>query len=315
MPRIGFYTDIHLQGKTPRHRIDDYPQTLLRKLEECYTRFEEAGCDFVIFGGDMFHQHRIYSYNIISAAMDAICDSKLETYSVIGQHDLKGYNKQTFDTSALAFLVRRCGRFHILWEAQEVGDCWLVPSHVWDNIEEADLLPTRDDKFNILIAHHLLTNKKAMFDVVNTGDFASSFEGGCPFQLVLSGDLHDGYKPHEVGDTWFCNPGSLARRATSDGDRMPQVAIIDVTGPKLPPAITIEQLKCGRPGSEVFSEDIAEIVRQREDFDAENLVEDMLSFETEAVDVHDLIQTVGRVEGVPKPVLDYLATKNCEKIS
>jgi DNA repair exonuclease SbcCD nuclease subunit len=287
---------------------------LLRKLDEVYTRFEEAGCDFVIFGGDMFHTHRIYSYEVISSAMDVICDSDLETYAIIGQHDLKGYNKHTYNSSALAFLARRCARFHVVWEPTEVQDCWLVPSHVWDDLGEADIQCCRSDKFNILIAHHLLTNKKAMFDVVNTTEFVKGMDAGCPYQLVLSGDLHDGYEPHEVDGTWFCNPGSLARQATSDGHRMPQIAIIDVAGPKEPPVITIEQLKCGKPGSEVFSEDIAELVRKRDEFDAEGLVEDMLSFETEAVDIHDLIQTVGRVESVPKPILDYLATKNCEKI-
>ena len=313
--RIGFYTDIHLSGRTPRHRVDDYPQTLLRKLEECYARFEAAGCDFVIFGGDMFHTHRIYSYNVISAAMDAICDSKLQTYCVIGQHDLKGYNKSTFDSSALAFLIRRCAHFHILWEPTEVGDCMLYPSHVWDELDDLHDEKGRDDKFNILIAHHLLTNKKAMFEVVNTGEFVSGFEAGCPFQLVLSGDLHDGYAPHEAGDTWFCNPGSLCRRATSDSDRMPQVAIIDVVGKNIPPVINIEQLACGRPGDAVFSEDVAELVRQRGDFDAEDLVEGMLAFETEAVDIHDLVQTVGKQEGIRKEVLEYLSTKNTEKIS
>jgi len=34
-----------------------------------------------------------------------------------------------------------------------------------------------------------------------------------------------------------------------------------------------------------------------------------MKFEADAVDVHDLIQKVGAVKGVRKPVLDYLATK------
>jgi DNA repair exonuclease SbcCD nuclease subunit len=315
MSRFAFYTDIHLSGQTPRHRVDDYPQTLLKKLDEVYTRAEDSGCDFVIFGGDLFHTHRIYSYNVISAVMDVICDSKLKTYSVIGQHDLKGYNRNTFDTSTLAFVVRRCANFHIVWEPTEVEDCWLVPSHVWDDINEADIEACRSDRFNILIAHHLLTNKKQMFDVVNTTQWVKDMDAGCPYQLVLSGDLHDGYEPHEVEGTWFCNPGSLARRATSDAERHPQFAIIDVAGPNLPPVIDIQQLKCAKPGDEVFSHDVAELVRQREEFDAENLVEGMMDFEIEAVDIHDLIQTVGRSEGVSKTILDYLSTKNCEKIS
>jgi len=315
MTRFAFYTDLHLSGQTPRHRIDDYPQTLIKKLEEVYIRAEEENCDFVIFGGDLFHTHRIYSYKVISDAMDVICDSKLKTYSIIGQHDLKGYNKNTFDTSALAFLIRRCGNFNIVWEPTEVGDTWLVPSHVWDDLDKAGDEAARSDKFNILIAHHLITNKKAMFDVVNTTDFVNGCHAGCPYQLVLSGDLHDGYEPHKVEDTWFCNPGSMARRATSDGHRMPQFAIIDVDGPRDEPVIRLERLNCAKVAEEIFSEDIVELVRKRDDFDAEDLVEGMQAFEVDAEDVHDLIQTVGRTEKVEKSILDYLATKNREKIS
>ncbi len=34
-----------------------------------------------------------------------------------------------------------------------------------------------------------------------------------------------------------------------------------------------------------------------------------MSFEAEAVDVHDLIQKVARAVGLRRPVADYLATK------
>jgi DNA repair exonuclease SbcCD nuclease subunit len=290
---------------------------MLEKLDEGYSLARERKCDFAVFGGDLYNTHRIYSYDVIGKVQDIICGSGIDTYAVVGQHDLRGYNPKTLETSALGFTMRRCDSFKTIWEPIEVGDCMLFASHVWDDINEANDAEG-SDKFNILVAHHLLTNKKAMFDVVNTREFTQTGENGCPFQLVLSGDLHDGYEPHEENGVWFCNPGSLARRATSDAHRMPQVAIIDVHGPRVPPGIEIVRLKCGRPGDEVFGEGIAEVMRKRDDsgdgFDAEAFVADMESFEMESENIHDLVHKMGKKKGLRKEVLAYLDSKREEKV-
>lgn len=314
MTRFLFYTDPHLSGQTPRHRIDDFPNVMLDKMEEVYSLARERKCQFVIFGGDMFNTHRIYSYDVIGKVQSIICDSGLTTYAAVGQHDLKGYNPKTLETSVLGFVTSRCNSFQTIWKPIELEECTLFASHVWDDIEESKKVDTRDDRFNILIAHHLLTNKKAMFDVVNTGDFSVD----CPYQLVLSGDLHDGYEPHEENGVWFSNPGSLARRATSDGHRMPQVAVVDVYGPRTPPGIEIVRLKCGRPGEEVFGEGIAEILRKREEketdsFDADAFVSDMEAFEMESDNIYDLVQKIGKERGIDQKVLAYLDSKREEE--
>lgn len=312
MSKILFYTDIHLSGQTPRHRIDNFPFVLLEKLEEVYRIANERECDFVIFGGDLYNTHRIYSYDVIGGAQEIIKNSGLETWSVIGQHDLKGYNPDTLETSVLQFTMKGCENFHVIREPVEVGDCVLYASHVWDDIEKANEVEVQEGKCNILIAHHLLTSKKAMFDVVNTVEFSE----GCPYQLVLSGDLHDGYEPHEANGVWFCNPGSLARRATNDANRMPQVAIIETDKGK--PSIEIVRLECGKPGDEVFGEGIAEVIRKRdkdedENFDADAFVQDMESIEMDSEDIHELVQKVGKEKGVDQKVMSYLATKKEEK--
>ena len=310
MARFLFYTDLHLSGQSPRHRVDDFPNTLLNKLEETYAIARSQNCDFVVFGGDLFNTHRIYSYDVINRAMDIICDGDIDTYSVVGQHDLNGYNKNTFKTSALAFVTARCGRFHILWEPVAVNGVHLCPSHVWDTLEDSSDWGMRSDCYNVLVAHHLLTNKKAMFDVVNTTEYVKTCE--CPYDLVLSGDLHDGYETHETEGVWFCNPGSLARRATNDAHRHPQVAVIETVGPGLPPAIDIHRLECAESGDIVFGESIAEVVRAKGDFDADSFVDDILAFEAESSDVHELVQKIGSERGIRSEVLRYLAGKKDE---
>jgi hypothetical protein len=142
-----------------------------------------------------------------------------------------------------------------------------------------------------------------MFDVIDTSTLIP-----CPYDLVVSGDLHDGYEPHEVNGVWFCNPGSLARRSIADIDRWPQIAMIEMEKGGVP-VIDIQRLECAKPGSEVFGESLAEVVRSKEKFDGDSFANEMLEFETESVDVHELIQKVGSKKGIRKEVLDYLATK------
>lgn len=302
MIRFLFYTDIHLSGVNPRHRVDDFPRSMLAKLREAYSIAEAEGCEFVTFGGDFFNSHRIFSYEVISDAMDVICDSKLKTYACIGEHDLFGHSPNTYPSSTLAFMVKRCANFNILQAPLEVNGVVLHAKHEWENMQEAMKRPVDTAKLNVLICHELITNKKAMFDIIDTKTLQP-----CPYDVVVSGDLHDGYETHEVGNTLFCNPGSLARRAINDLNRTPQVAVIEAEKGQVP-VVIMHPIQCAKPGSEVFGESIAELVRDNE-FDGEAFTAEMMDFEADSVDVHDLIQKVGTKNGLRKEVLDYLAQK------
>ena len=307
MKRFMFYTDSHLSGRTPKHRLDDFPVTMTGKLKEAYQTAEDAGCDFVAFGGDFFNTHRIFNYDVIGDAMDIICESKLKTYCCVGEHDLYGHSPNTYVSSTLAFFVRRCPNMHILWEPLDLGDVVLHAKHEWEDMREAMKRDVDESRLNILICHELITNKRAMFDVINTSELSP-----CPFDIVVSGDLHDGYESHEVDGTWFCNPGSLARRTTADSSRWPQIAIIDIEKDGIP-VIDIRRLKCAKSGDDVLGKSIAEVAREdgddTGDFDSDEFTEGMMKLEAESVDVHELIQKSGKKAGVDKKVLDYLSSK------
>jgi DNA repair exonuclease SbcCD nuclease subunit len=276
---------------------------MLGKLREAYTTAQEENCEFVAFGGDYFNSHRVFSYEIISEAMDIMCDGNMPTYACVGEHDLYGHSPNTYPSSTLAFMVRRCANFHILFEPIDLGNVVLHAKHEWENMQEAMKRQIDQTRLNVLICHELITNKKAIFDIVDTKTLSP-----CPFDIVVSDDLHDGYEIHEVGNTLFCNPGSLARRAISDINRTPQIAIIEAEKGEVP-VVEIRQLKCAKPGNEVFGESIAELARNTDEFDGDAFTDEMLDFESESVDVHELIQKMGVKNGLRKEVLDYLAQK------
>lgn len=302
MTKFMFFTDSHLAGENPRHRIDDFPRSLIEKQREAYAIAEAENCDFVAFGGDWFNYYRIFNYDVIADSMDIVCGSKLQTYLVIGEHDLYGHNMDSYSSSTLAFFIRRCGRMTVLWEPEEVAGVVLYGKHEPTKMDDALAFKKDPAKCNILVCHELITCNAAPYDVISTSTLRNT-----GYDMIVSGDLHDGYRPHEVDGTWFCNPGSLARRSTADASRFPQIAIVTIEKGKVPD-IDIRRLKCGKPGSEVFGESIAEVAKDG-DADASGFTTELLQFEAEATDVHDLVQKAGSKAGLRDEVLTYLASK------
>jgi DNA repair exonuclease SbcCD nuclease subunit len=304
--RFLFFTDPHLTCVAPSHRrTDDYAAAILAKIQEAYRLAEAEGCSFVVCGGDLFNNHRIFSYELINDLMDIMCPSALKTYLVVGQHDIHAYNPDTFKSSTLAFVAKHCGQLQVLWEPASVGEVTLYASHVWEDVRSA-LSPTLLDKrkVNILVAHHLLSDRDRVFTTTPTTLF-----GDGPYDLVLSGDLHCGFLPHEVKGKWFCNPGALARRAIDEMNRVPMVAIIEVEKDGIP-VIDQRVLQSMKPGKDVFDQTIIDELRKSQtDFNPSAFVENIEAFEAESVDIHELIEKVGEVKKIPQSVLDYLRTK------
>lgn len=302
-----FYTDTQLSGQTPKNRIDNYQESLLSKIEEVYGTALKTGADCVICGGDFFNSHRIFSYELLSNVMNLICEFPVDTYMTVGQHDLIGYNPASFKSSALGFVAGQCQRLHILWEPVTVKDVVISASHVWENLKDAGK-GFQKDKGNILVAHHLLTNKKTLFDSINTTDFSNWMkEKGVRYDLVLSGDLHDGYDLHETNGTWFCNPGSLARQAISDLHRPPRMAIIELEPGGLP-HVQVVNIQCAKAGSVVFGEDLIGLIRD-EEFNANRFVDGVQSFESEAIDIYDLIRKIASAKGINQEIVNYIMSK------
>jgi len=302
MTKFAFFTDSHLAGESPRHRTDNFPKSIIEKQREIYSVAEAENCDFVAFGGDWFNYYRIFNYEVIADSMDIVCGSKLQTYLVVGEHDIYGHNMQTYPSSTLAFFVRRCGRMTVLWEPVEVSGVVLHGKHEPDKMQDVLSKPKDIDKVNILVCHELITCNDAPFEMIKTDTLRNT-----GFDLIVSGDLHDGYPTHQVDGTWFVNPGSLARRATNDAHRWPQMAIISIEKGQ-PPNVEIRRLKCGKPGSEVFGESIAEIARSGE-VDTTTFTTELLKFEAESTDVYELVQKAGQQAGLRDEVLKYLQSK------
>ena len=292
-----FFTDLQLSNKTPVNRVDDYPVALVDKLAQVYGIARDKGCDCVIFGGDFFNSPRIYAFHLI---LDALKIINVPTYMVIGQHDVSGYNKESYSKSTLGFFehINRCLR--CLWEDTDVGGIIFRPCHVWDDIEAMNSMEM-PDKPSVLVAHHLLSDGMDVFDVVDINRFGQK----CPYDMVLSGDLHKGYKPKKVGKTWFVNPGSIARQTIADIGRTPAVAFIEFTDDI---SVEIIDLNCR---SDIFSDKVVKKSQKKEynDFDPKDFISAVESFGEVSVNFLDLLLKVGGKDGIDPAVIAYIDEK------
>ena len=306
--KLLFYSDMQLSGKRPRHRVDDYPRALVTKMAEVYATASRHGCEFVVFGGDFFNSHRVFSYELICDAMEIVCGSDLVTYAIVGQHDVYGYNPETFKSSTLAFMTRLCPQFKVLWEPTTHGCVRLHASHVWDDLENSRRVSFDGSEYvEVLVAHHLLSKGKQMFDVVSTADFGH----GCPYDLVLSGDLHTGYPPHQVDSTWFANPGAMARQKIAEIERPVRCAVIDVEL-GVDPIIEYIPVVSAQPGTKVFGESFTEVVRGTDattEFDPTTFLGIMEKFEATSADIYELVRQAAHEARLKPACLEYLMSK------
>jgi DNA repair exonuclease SbcCD nuclease subunit len=300
LTRFVFFTDLHLAAQPPLRRADDFAASMLKKLSETLDIAKEVGADALLFGGDWYNRHRIYAYSVIGECMRLIDAAGIPIYGIIGQHDLIGYNAETYATSVLAFQEMFTDYYSTIQEPVEFEDAVVYPCHVFDDLNEVMAQRVTKKKKAIVLVHKLLSEKDHAFDIIRTKSLDP-----CPYNLVLSGDLHIGYPIHKVGDTVFANPGAMARLTIADVDRKPKVLVIECQVGK---DIEVREvpLQSVLPCDEAFTEFLADEVKTKPEVDATKFVKEMRNLEQHAMDVFDLLMQAGRKKGVRKEVLDYI---------
>lgn len=294
-----------MSGQRPEHRIDNFSESLLVKLEETYRLAIEKGVDFVVFMGDFFNSHRIFNYEIINSVMDIICSSRLTTYAIVGQHDTVGYNPDSYRSSTLNFMERHCPRFETMWEPKEFDDVVLYPCHCYDEFLPAFQKPITRKKKSILVAHHLITRNTVPFETYLLEDFLP-----CKYSAVIFGDFHFGMRPYyDENETLVWSPGALARQAINEKTRVVRVGVVEVN---LGKRVEVEEIQLNnvRSGDEVFAKTLLEEIRERPEMvDTSEFVQSIRELEATSEDIFDMLEKAAKKRKVRKPVINYILAK------
>ncbi len=301
MYRILFATDIHFRSTKPISRLDkDFFSTILGKIQEIKEMAEHV--DLVLLGGDIFDRPDC-PHSVVIKVNRAFSNFPCPVYSVIGNHDIFGYEGQTVDATALGslFEMGEVKRLDALHPAPGIS---IYGMHAFDK-EVWQVPESKGTK--ILVSHKLITT----VTIPNCKTFmAKDIAAQTNADIVLSGDIHF---PHVVteNDKLMVNPGSLSRLSIDDRDRQPQIAIITIDGGEIEcdlktigvkPANTIFDLKA-------YSERMASEAHQ--DSMRDTFVHAVLSVKAKTNNVGDVLLSFLEKNGVAdklrKAELEYLA--------
>lgn len=217
--KICFVGDVHLRATRPVSRLDgDYLGTILDKINRIRILSEEANCDLVILAGDVVDRPDC-PHSVVMKAIREFRKFKKPLYTIIGNHDVAGFNGSTLNTSALGTMLES-GAIKRL-DTLEINGVSIYALHAFD---KTDWTVPESDGPRVLVAHKMLLPMAIPgADCILIDDVAKTTNA----DIILSGDIHTNHLVQSNGKL-FVNPGSLSRMSINDRDRLPQVAIVTV---------------------------------------------------------------------------------------
>ena len=245
---LVYMTDIHITSRNPRSRMDNYKESILRKLAYVGDFAKSLNAP-VLCGGDIFHTADV-SNSLVSETIKVIrqhFDAPIT--SIAGNHDLFGNNLQTLPKTSYG-LLEASGCLYNLRprEAKTIKERrngkWVDAVTICGYPSSYDLPDTADaylcrpmDKYPngvplIQLIHGALYDRipdNFPFAAVSVSELDVDENAA---DVVLSGHIHSGF-PVTMSSTTgriFANPGALGRLTTaiSDVNLSVKVAVITI---------------------------------------------------------------------------------------
>lgn len=259
--KLAFIGDVHLNNTTPRSRIDDFPSTLLDKLSNLRLLLKERGVNHAVFLGDFFHkpQQLVAYVKLIYAELLKFLEDGITLYSIIGNHDITYDRLDTFEKSALGFLmelgvIKHFREFRVI--SQENMSVYM---RAYDYSEP---LEPRSDYtyYNIAIAH-MFYNFNLDDDSIMEKDLKHY-----GYNMYILGHDHADYPNLEVntdmGKVKIIRPGALSR-ATTHSYNITRTVNVDIM--TIGKEIELERVSVPcKPAEEIFSAQVIDRVSTKE---------------------------------------------------
>lgn len=223
MSKIIFVGDLHLKGSTPISRKDNYPETMLKKLEFIWEYAESIGSTTIIFLGDIFDtvNTSLQYFSHCLTLFKQIASSGIDLYTIIGNHDLRYDAMETLPITPLGILVKS-EAIHIL-DSLVVDDVYIAGCHY----PKSPSKNTNTDLYSILLLHRFYESGFNETPISRDEAIELSYNS-----LILG---HD-HRPYVTQDIETDNsvikifrPGSLARNTSEQYNRLrkPRILVMD----------------------------------------------------------------------------------------
>lgn len=244
--------DPHLASRTPGHRSDDYPRTVLEKLVFCveYAR-REALVPVVL--GDLFHMPRDNGNALVVELIERLGEQGV--LAVVGNHDV-AESRRLEAADTLSILVA-AGRVRLLarspWRGTIGGRAVAIGGTDW-----GEPIPERVDRAALGVGADGLLLWITHHDVRFRGyEEAGRLEPReiAGVDVVVNGHIHRPLASARAGGTTWLNCGSITRVKRGEGSRRAPAALRIAVEPGAWRAEAVEVPH--RPFEEVFHAEAA----------------------------------------------------------
>ena len=217
-------SDVHLDGKCPANRTDNFFETQTRKIKELIHI--SLDCTAILQAGDLTNGPLVGN-EVVSMLLTNLRQTGASLYTVLGQHDMLFRSRENLFYTALgvmnsANLVHILGDIPVVYndEVYIYGCSWGDPVPV----------PPKGNGHSILVIHASIGDKK-LFPTMEMIQ-AKKFLIENKFDLILTGDYHYPFhikvKNKITGrERQIVNTGVLIRRKIDEKDIIPRVGIYD----------------------------------------------------------------------------------------
>jgi len=307
--KIGYFTDIHIRGKSPVNRIDNYTDSIFEKFTEAIEIFDKEKVNIIICGGDLFDSP-VVSLTLVDEAIKRFMLLNCPILINPGNHDIFQGNWENSKASSLAHLFNlplegvciTTAEWKETKKDQEIQIIGYPYYHGIENdIRKEGLYHEIKNKNTVTIAvpHILITEKSLPYQAFHVP--YKELKTNYDFVLVSHNHFEFGIK--EVGKTKIVSIGALCRLSAHPKDytRQPKVAIIDTETKE----VKTINLQTAKPINEIFNLEALE-ERKKSEAGLSQFIERLKSTKIQSLNLHEIITEIGQTKNVDKIVLDEI---------
>lgn len=209
--------DLHIRGKRPRMRKDDFVEAQFRKLKQMINLCEEYDTELLI-AGDLFDRWDV-SLNILRQTAEILRPWSGRIYVIRGNH-CTNYHNKSIDKSPLG-LLSTTGIINYIDDEEQV-DFLKEKVSVYGMGWQGDHCEIRPRGYNILLSHFSVYEKKPppyMPNALSVKDFEKTYPG---FDRYVVGDIHITCQKSKT-----IVPGSMMRSNSDQQKHKPCVFLLD----------------------------------------------------------------------------------------
>ena len=299
--KLLIFNDPHIRAINPINRTDNFFLTIKSKLKDIVDIANQEKVSFLLCTGDFFDSPTP-SPRIAIETIDILNSAKLPIYAIAGNHDIFGHNPDTLDRTILGLFAHYKVINLIKSPIKLSPEITLSGTSFYHDIENSlqAFQIEKETKYHIHLVHAMITIKPFKFsNFILTKDIETNAD------VIAVGHQHFGFESHKINDTYFVNPGAVARLSAIPDNlyRTPQIAIVNFVEGIKEKEINIKYLELPSSplGKDVFDfKKINELKARSEQI--EKFVASLDSPQLQSLNIRELIDKIAKEENIQEEI-------------